>query len=295
MNLATAKSLFKETITEWQKDKVPILAAALAYYMVFSLAPLLMIVIAVAGLIVGEAVAQQEVLDQLEKLMGEQGASVIANAIQSQFHPSSSIITTIIGVVTLLFAATTIFAQLKESLNIIWHVEVIPGQGIWEFIRSRILSIIMVLLVGLLLLSSLAISSFLAGMSDWLDQVVSIPRLLRSLIDNGVSFILITILFGQIYRILPDVKIAWSDVAVGSGITAILFIIGRTFISFYLGRATVASAYGAASSFVVLLLWIFYSCQIFLLGAELTKIWSRRFGNQIRPSSNAVMTKNYHP
>lgn len=293
MNLSTAKSIFKETITEWQKDKVPILAAALAYYMVFSLAPLLMIVISVAGFIVGEAVARQEVVEKLEQLMGEQGATVIAEAIQSQFHPSSSIITTIIGVVTLLFAATTVFAQLKQALNMIWKVEVRPGQGIWEFIRSRILAVLIVLCVGLLLLISLTISALLSGMSDWLDQVISIPRIVRSLIDNGISFILVTLLFGQIYRILPDVKIAWSDVAVGSSITAVLFIIGRSLISFYLGHASIASAYGAASSFVVLLLWIFYSCQIFLLGAELTKIWARRYGSDIRPSANAVMTQNY--
>jgi len=289
VNLTPIKSILQETLAAWQEDKVPILAAALAYYMVFSLAPLLVIVIAIAGFIVGEATAREEVVDKITKVMGEQGAEVIQNVIQSQFEPSSSIIATLIGIATLIFAATTIFAQLKQALNIIWGVELKPGQGIWGFIRSRILAIFMVLGIGFILLLSLIVSSVLSGINDWLGQVVPVPTIVWSVTDNVITFILITLLFGQIYRVLPDVKIAWADVGVGAAITAVLFIIGRTLIGLYLGNAGVGSAYGAASSFIVLLLWIFYSAQIFLLGAELTKIWTRRYGSQIRPSSNAVL------
>ncbi len=291
MNINTIWSLFKETFDQWQQDKVPILAAALSFYMIFSLAPILILVIAVAGFVVGEQLAQAEVFNQLESWVGPENAVSVRNILQNQFTPASNIIATLIAIGTILFGATTIFAQLKEALNIIWHVEPKPGGGVKGFIKTRILSILMVLGIGFILLLSVIISSVLSGAGEILEEFFLIPPVIWSIIDLVISFVLITLLFGQIYRVLPDVKISWKDVGVGAAMTAILFIIGKSIISIYLGQSGIASAYGAAGSFVVVLMWVFYSAQIFLFGAEFTQVWSRRYGSNIRPSKNATSTR----
>ncbi len=291
MNLNTIWSLLKETFNEWQHDKVPILAAALSYYMIFSIAPILILVIAVVGFIVGEQIAQEEVFAQLESFFGSENAASIRTVLQNQFSPSSNITATIIAVVTILFGATTVFAQLKQALNLIWGVEPKPGRGVKSFIQTRILSILMVLGIGFVLLLSLIISSVLSGATTWLEKLLFIPSFVWSLVDLVISLSLTTLLFGQIYRVLPDVRIAWKDVAVGAGITAVLFTIGKSLISLYLGNSSIGSAYGAAGSFVIVLVWIFYSTQIFLFGAEFTQVWSRRYGSQIRPNKNATLTR----
>lgn len=291
MNIASILSLLKETFTEWQQDKVPILAAALAYYTIFSIAPLLLLVIALVGFIVGERIAQEEVIQQLESLIGSESAASVQAIIQNQFKPSSNITATLIAIATVLFGATTVFAQLKQALNMIWGVEPLPGQGVKGFVKTRILSILMVLGIGLVLLLSLITSAVLSGMSGWLEQRLVIPSFLWSTLDLAISVSLTTLLFGQIYRVLPDVKIAWKDVGVGAAITAILFTLGKSLISLYLGNSSIGSAYGAAGSFVVLLMWIFYSAQIVLLGAEFTQVWSRRYGSEIRPDKNATFVK----
>ncbi|MEL7035275.1 MAG: YihY/virulence factor BrkB family protein [Cyanobacteria bacterium J06592_8] len=292
MNLNTVWSLLKETFSEWQQDKVPILAAALSYYMIFSIAPILILVIAVVGFVVGEQLAQEEVFAQLEEFFGPENATSLRTILQNQFSPSSSITATLIAIATIIFGATTVFAQLKQALNIIWNVEPKPGQGVKGFIQTRILSIFMVLGIGFVLLLSLIISSVLSGTSEILEKYLFIPGFVWSIVDLAISLSLTTLLFGQIYRVLPDVKIGWKDVTVGAFITAVLFTIGKSLISIYLGQSSVGSAYGAAGSFVVLLMWIFYSTQIFLFGAELTQVWSRRFGSQIRPSENATLTRD---
>jgi membrane protein len=291
VNLNTIWSLLKETFNEWQHDKVPILAAALSYYMIFSIAPILILVIAVVGFIVGEQIAQEEVFAQLESFFGSENAASIRTVLQNQFSPSSNITATIIAVVTILFGATTVFAQLKQALNLIWGVEPKPGRGVKSFIQTRILSILMVLGIGFVLLLSLIISSVLSGATTWLEKLLFIPSFVWSLVDLVISLSLTTLLFGQIYRVLPDVRIAWKDVAVGAGITAVLFTIGKSLISLYLGNSSIGSAYGAAGSFVIVLVWIFYSTQIFLFGAEFTQVWSRRYGSQIRPNKNATLTR----
>ncbi|MEA5543070.1 YihY/virulence factor BrkB family protein [Limnoraphis robusta Tam1] len=290
MNLNTVLSLLRETFNEWQQDKVPILAAALSYYMIFSIAPLLILVIAVLGFIVGEQIAQEEVFTKLESLVGGENAVSIQTVLTNQFSPSSNIRATLVAIATILFGATTVFAQLKQALNMIWGVQPKPGRGLKDFIKTRILSIFMVLGIGLILLLSLIISSVLSGTNEILEKYLFIPSFIWSLVDLAISFGLITLLFAQIYRVLPDVKIAWKDVGVGAAMTAVLFIIGKSVISVYLGHSSVASAYGAAGSFVVLLMWIFYSTQIFLFGAEFTQVWSRRYGSQIRPNKNATST-----
>ncbi len=288
MNLKKIWKLLKQAVKEWQKDKVPILAAALAYYMVFSIAPMVIIVIAVVGFIVGESVARQEVIEQMEALLGADVAEQVRVVIQNQFKPSSNIIATVVGLITVIFGATTVVVQLKQALNMIWDVQLKPGQGVKGFIKTRILSILMVLGIGLILLLSLILSAVLSGVDRLLEQYLAVPSIVWSVTDNLISVILMTLLFGQIYRVLPDVEISWKDVAVGSVITAILFTLGKAGISIYLGTSSVGSAYGAAGSLVIFLMWVFYSAQIFLFGAELTKVWARTYGSKIKPSENAI-------
>ncbi|MGB3404583.1 MAG: YihY/virulence factor BrkB family protein [Microcoleaceae cyanobacterium] len=288
MNFKKIWKLLKQAVKEWQQDKVPILAAALAYYMVFSVAPMVIIVIAVLGFIVGESVARQEVIQQMEALIGPEATETVRNVIQNQFKPSSNIIATVVATLTVIFGATTVVVQLKQALNMIWDVAVKPGQGVKGFIKTRILSILMVLGIGLILLLSLISSAILAGVNQTLEQYVPVPSIVWSLADNLISVILMTLLFGQIYRVLPDVEISWKDVVVGSVITAMLFTLGKAGISIYLGNSSVGSAYGAAGSLVIFLMWVFYSAQIFLFGAEVTKVWARTYGSKIRPSENAV-------
>jgi membrane protein len=223
-------------------------------------------------------------------VVGAENAVSIQTVLKNQFSPSSNIRATLVAIATILFGATTVFAQLKQALNMIWGVQPKPGRGLKDFIKTRILSIFMVLGIGLILLLSLIISSVLSGTSEILEKYLFIPSFIWSLVDLAISFGLITLLFAQIYRVLPDVKIAWKDVGVGAAMTAVLFIIGKSVISLYLGQSSIASAYGAAGSFVVLLMWIFYSTQIFLFGAEFTQVWSRRYGSQIRPNKNATST-----
>lgn len=284
MNLKAIGRLLKDTVAEWQKDKVPILAAALAYYTVFSIAPLLIIVIAIAGFVIGQQAAQEQLIGEVQNLIGAEGAASIQHLIQNSYQPKSGILPSILAIATLLFGATTAFSQLKEALNIIWEVE--PQQqrgGVIGFILTRVFSFLMVLVIGILLLLSLVLTSVLTGISNWLEQEwLTIPAFIWQFGDLMISFGLATLLFALIYRFLPDVKIAWSDVWIGSAITALMFIIGKAAIALYLGRSTVGSAYGAAGSFVIILLWIFYSAQILLFGAEFTQVWANRYGSQIR-------------
>jgi membrane protein len=288
VNLKKIWKLLKQTAKEWQQDKVPILAAALAYYMVFSVAPMVIIVIAVVGFIVGETVARQEVIEQMQALIGADATESVRVVIQNQFKPSSSIIATVIATITVIFGATTVVVQLKQALNMIWGVEPRPGQGVKGFVKTRFLSVLMVMGIGLILLLSLILSAVLAGVDRLLEQYLAVPSIVWALADNLISVILMTLLFGQIYRVLPDVEIAWKDVAVGSAITAVLFTLGKAGISLYLGNSSVGSAYGAAGSLVIFLMWVFYSAQIFLIGAEFTKVWARNYGSQIKPANNAV-------
>ncbi|MGB3535816.1 MAG: YihY/virulence factor BrkB family protein [Microcoleaceae cyanobacterium] len=288
MNFNRIWKLLKQAVKEWQQDKVPILAAALAYYMLFSIAPMLIIVIAVVGFIVGESVARQEVIEQMEGLIGADAAESVRMVIQNQFKPASNIIATVVAILTVIFGATTVVVQLKQALNMIWDVAAKPGQGVKGFIVTRIKSILMIMGIGLILLLSLILSAVLTGVGGILEQNLPVPSIVWSLADNLISVLLMTLLFGQIYRVLPDVEIAWKDVLVGSVITAILFTLGKAGISLYLGTSSVGSAYGAAGSLVIFLMWMFYSAQIFLFGAELTKVWARTYGSKIRPDENAV-------
>lgn len=280
MKLKRIISLIKETFKEWQKDKAPTLAAALAFYTVFSLAPLLIIVIAIAGLVFGQEAAQGQLVGQLQSLVGKDGAETIQQLVANASNPQSGIVATLIGVATLLWGATNVFTNLKEALNMIWNVEPPPGRGWMGFLQDRVLSFAMILSIGFLLLVSLVISAVLAAVNQWLNGLLHIPVGIWQLIDFGISFSVVTVLFALIYKFLPDVKLAWNDVWVGAAITSVLFTIGKSLIGIYLGSSGIGSTYGAAGSFVILLLWINYSAQILFLGAEFTQVWTNRYGSR---------------
>lgn len=296
MKLKTVISLLKETFTQWQEDKAPTLAAALAYYTVFSLAPLLIIVIAIAGLAFGAEAAQGQIVTQLQSLIGKDGAETVQELIVNASHPKSGAIATLVGFATLLWGASNVFTNLKEALNTIWNVTPPPGRGVWGFLQDRVLSFAMILGIGFLLLVSLVISALLAAVSYWLNGLLQVPVDIWQIVDFVISFGAVTLLFALIYKVLPDVKLAWNDVWIGAAITSILFTIGKSLIGMYLGSSGIASTYGAAGSFVIILLWINYSAQILFLGAEFTQVWANRYGSRMRRSgTNFPKNKDGEP
>ncbi|MBD1920908.1 YihY/virulence factor BrkB family protein [Microcoleus sp. FACHB-831] len=280
--------LLKETFKEWQEDKASRLAAALAYYTTFSLAPLLIIAIAIASLVFGQEAAQGTIDDQLRGLIGSEGATAIQDMIKNSQKPAEGTIATIISFVLLFFGASGVFAELQDSLNTIWEVAPKPDAGVKNILRSRFLSFTMVLVIGFLLLVSLVLSAGLAALGNYFGNLVPNLAILWQTLNFLISFGVITVLFAMIYRILPDAKIAWGDVWIGAAITSLLFSIGKWLIGLYLGNSSVGSTYGAAGSFVVLLLWVNYSAQILFFGAEFTQVYANKFGSQIVPDKNAV-------
>ncbi|MFZ1861158.1 MAG: YihY/virulence factor BrkB family protein, partial [Candidatus Competibacter sp.] len=265
MNTPTTWELLKETYKSWDEDRAPRLAAALAYYTIFALAPLLIIAIAVAALFFDEAQVRQNMLSQVGELVGQNARQAIEAMIEGARKPTAGLIATAIGVVTLLVAAGGLFGQLQDALNTIWEVQPKPGRGIWGILRDRVLSFAMVLGAGLLLLASLIIGTVLsaagrfmgdAGYQAWLWQTINL----------AVSFGITTVLFAMLFKILPDAKVRWRDVWIGAAATAALFSLGRFLIGWYLGQAATESTYGAAGSLVALLIWIYYSTQILFLG-----------------------------
>jgi membrane protein len=284
--------LLKEAFSEWQEDKVSLLAAALAYYTVFSITPLLVIAIAIAGFVFGRDAAQGEIVQQINGLVGEQGAQAIEMGLANADKPQLGSIASIISLLILLIGASGVFAQLQEALNTVWNIKAKPNRGIWQFIRKRLLSFGMVLAIGFLLLVSLILSAMLSGIGKL--QINLLPGFtpLWQLLNFVISFGLIVLLFALIYKYLPDVKIRWQDVWVGAIITALLFTIGKFLIGLYLGRGSLGSAYGAAGSLIVFLAWVFYSAQILLFGAEFTQVYTRKYGTKIRPNKHAVITRS---
>ncbi len=289
MRLKDGVRLIKGTFAEWKEDNVPVLAAALAYYTVFSLAPLLLIAIAIAGAVFGEEAARGELVRQIQGLVGKEGAEAVQAMIQNADKPGSGgAIATIVGVVLLMFGASGVFGQLQSALNTIWEVKPKPGQGIRSFLVSRFLSFAMVLVIGFLLLVSLVLSSVLAAVSHVFNNLMPGLPILGQVINFIISFGVITVLFASIYKFLPDVKIPWKNLWVGAAVTAVLFNLGKLAIGLYLGNSSVGSTYGAAGSLVVVLIWVFYSAQILLIGAEFTQVYSKYRGTPIKPSKHAV-------
>jgi membrane protein len=280
--------LLKETVNEWQEDKTTRLAAALAYYTVFSIAPLLIIAIAVAGAIFGEEAARGEIVGQIQGLVGRQGAEVIETAIENANRPGSNGgIASLISVIVLLFGATGVFVQLQDALNTVWEVQPKPGRGIKNFIQKRVLSFSMVLGIGFLLMVSLLLNAILSAFSGYMTGLIPGAEWLWQLLNFVISFALIALLFALIYKFLPDVKITWKDVGMGAIITALFFTIGKSLLGLYLGRGSFASTYGAAGSLVIILVWVYYSAQILFFGAEFTQVYARRYGSKIVPDEHA--------
>ncbi len=285
--------LLKEAFREWQQDKVSLLAAAIAYYTLFSITPLLVIAIAIAGAVFGQDTAKGEIVQQMNELVGEQGAQVIEIALANANQPQLGSIASIISVVILLVGASGVFAQLQEALNTVWNVKAKPNGGIWQLIRKRLLSFGMVLVIGFLLLVSLVLSATLSSISKLEINLFPSFSSLWQLLNIAISFGFISLLFALIYKYLPDVRIRWKDVWVGAIITSLLFTIGKYLIGFYLGRGSLGSAYGAAGSLIIFLAWVFYSAQILLFGAEFTQVYARKYGAKIRPNRHTELTNSF--
>ncbi|BAY90132.1 MULTISPECIES: YihY/virulence factor BrkB family protein [unclassified Tolypothrix] len=280
--------LFQETFKEWSEDKASRLAAALAYYTIFSIAPLLIIVIAVVGAVFGEEAARGEIFRQIQGLVGTQGAKFIETAIQNANQPTTGTIASLISILVLLLGATGLFTELQDALNTIWEVKPKPGRGVNTMVRQRVLSFTMVLGIGFLLLVSLVISAGLSAIVAFFSNLVPGVDFLWQIVNFLLGFAITTVLFGLIFKVLPDVKITWGDVLIGASITSLLFSIGRFLLGQYLGNGSFGSTYGAAGSLVVILAWIYYAAQILFFGAEFTQVYARRYGSGITPTKHAV-------
>jgi membrane protein len=286
---ARVLDLLQSTAKEWSRDKCPQLGAALAYYTIFSLAPLVLVLLGVFGLIYGSnEQARQKILDQLSYLVDPSGVKVFQDIANSAAEPKAGILATAIGILIALFGASGIFGQLQDALNTIWAVKPKPGQGIWGFIRARFLSFAMVGGVCFLLLVSLTVEGLLKGLHSYLQSIFPGGHYLGLAIFYVFDLGIIVLLFAMLFRYLPDAKIAWRDVWTGAALTAILFVIGKFLLSLYLGSGAAGSAYGAASSLITLLLWMFYSAQILLFGAEFTKVYANIYGSHVEPEEHAV-------
>jgi len=280
--------LLRDAFNKWNADKAPRLGAALSYYTVFSLVPLLVVIIAITGLVFGAEAAQNAIMTQIESMMGDKSAAAIREMLQIAQQPSSGILASIIAVGTLLVGASGVFAQLQDALNTVWGIEAKQGGGIWALIKDRFLSFVAVLGTGFLLMVSLVVSAGLAAFGKFVSGWLPGPEALLQVANFIVSFGIITALFAMIFKLLPDAKIAWRDVWVGAAITSLLFTIGKFAIGMYLGKSDVGSAYGAAGSLVILLVWVYYSSQILLYGAEFTAVYANQYGSRIVSDRDAA-------
>jgi membrane protein len=284
-SLKSGIELSKTAFTGWSDDNVPRLGAALAYYTVFSLAPLLIITIAVAGLAFGQTATESKIVETFHGLLGSQGAKAIQYLLKTASRPHSGIIATIIGVLTILIGATGVFAELQSALNQIWGVRAIPGRTIRTAVRQRFLSAAMIMGIAFLLLVSLLVTTALTAAGNFFSNSLPGGVMLWHFVNFGISLGVTTILFGAIFKILPDARIEWRDTVVGAVITAVLFTVGKLAIGFYLGNSV--SVYGAAGSLLVLLVWVYYSAQIFLIGVEYTKAYALKRGVRITAKKGA--------
>jgi membrane protein len=278
----------KTTINEWVEAEPFQLAAALSYYTLFSLAPLLLIAIGVAGFVFGREAAQNQIVETLQGMIGQDSAKTVQEMIQaSNEKPKTGMLSTVIGFVALLFGAGGVVGQLQTSLNRIWEVKPKPGQGIWGFLRQRFFSFAMVLAIGFLLLVSLVVTAVLSSFTGMLSSFLGDATFVAHTIDIVVSFGFVTLLFALIYKYVPDVEIQWRDVWVGAALTSILFTLGKYLIGLYIGTSGVSSTFGAAGSLITILVWVYYSSLIFFLGAEFTRVYATEYGSGVAPAENA--------
>ena len=289
LHLKRAYELGSATAGKWSEDKCPTLGAALAYYTVFSLAPLMLVLLAVFGLIYGGSdTAREKVTKQMGYFVDHSTVDVVKSIASNAAKPSKGILSAVAGVVIALFGASGIFGQLQDALNTVWGVKPKPGGGIKGVLRARFLSFAMVGGVCFLLLVSLTLSSFVHFFSEPLKQVVPGGDTIPLLINLALDLVVVTVLFALIFKYLPDAKIAWRDVWIGAALTTLLFLVGKYALGLYLGSGSAGSAYGAASALITTLLWVYYSGEILLFGAEFTQVYATRYGSKVEPAEHAV-------
>ncbi|MBC8097783.1 MAG: YihY/virulence factor BrkB family protein [Akkermansiaceae bacterium] len=279
--------VIKTAGSNWVDDKAPRLGAALSYYTVFAIPPLFVIILFIVSLVVDPETVRTMLFAEVGGMIGEKSAEAIQSAMTAQMQSSKGIVASIIAVATLLVTATGLFVELQDALNTVWGVKAKPGQGIISFIRNRMLSFAMVMVIGFLLLVSLVVSAGLSAFGKYVSALVPGLEVLWMITNAVVSFAVVTILFAMIFKVLPDVKVRWRDVWVGAGTTALLFTGGKLLLGLYLGKSSAVSAYGAAGSLVLILLWVYYSAQILFFGAEMTEVYANRFGTHLEPTKNA--------
>lgn len=272
--------LVKQTYNEWSADNAMTLGAALAYYAAFSLAPLLVIIVAVAGFFMGREAMQAAIVSQVQENMGPAAATYIQGMVTAAYPQGGEGLAAIMGIVVLVIGATSVFVMLTQALNIIWKVDPDRGTGLGKMILTRLLGLVMMLIIGLILLLSVILTTGVQALLTTLTAATSIPPAVFLVATGIVSFLIITLVFAAIFKVLPDTTIAWSDIWIGAMITAVLFTGGKYVLGLYLGRGSAVSAFGVAGSLVVILLWIYYSAQIFLMGAELTQVYARTYGSR---------------
>jgi membrane protein len=272
-------AILKETVREANEDKVPMLGAALAFYSMLSVGPLLLIVIALAGVAFGHDMVSSYIMAEIKRLVGPAGAIAVQIVLTSTPSLKGSIIFTLVGIVTLIVSSTGFFAQLQDALNTIWNAEGKPHGDVAGFVRKRLLSFAMILGIGILLMMALVVSAVLSVLGTMFGNIFT--AVVLHVLNIIATFGVVTLLFAMIFNILPDVSIKWRDVWVGAGMTAVLFTVGKFLIGLYLGRSVLGSTYGAAGSVIVFMVWIYYSTQIFLLGAEFTQVYARYMGSSV--------------
>jgi len=279
--LSQQGQMTKAAFKAWGDDYAPSMGAALSYYTLFSLAPLLIIVIAVAGMVFGQEAAQGEIVAQLRGIMGKEGAVAVEGLLKAAREPAQGVVATLIGMVILLLGATAIFGELQSALDRIWRVPApMKESGIWYLLRTRLLSFGLVLGLGFLLIVSLVVSAVLAALGKWWGGWFAGWDVLLEILNFAVSLGIFTLLFAMIYKLMPRARIPWRDVWTGAAVTALLFTLGKVLIGLYLGKSSLASGFGAAGSFVVLIAWVYYSAQIFLFGAEYTWVYANQHGSR---------------
>jgi membrane protein len=283
--------LCKQAVYSWLDDRAPTMGAAIAYYTVFSLAPILVMVLAVAGLAFGQKAAEGALFGELADLIGPESAGAVQAMLRSAGGTRSGILATAVGIGTLIVAATAVFVELQSALNVIWKAPASGSHGVWRLLKSRLLSLSIILVIGFLLLVSLVISTALAAFSDYLDWILpGIATILR-VAHLTLSFGFTTVLFALMFKILPDNPVEWEEVWLGAAVAALLFTVGKHLISLYIGSSNMASTYGAAGALIIVLVWVYYSAQILLLGAEFAKAYSdqRRALRELRQTTQAVI------
>jgi membrane protein len=280
-------NLLKASVSAWSDDKSPRLGASLSFYTIFAMPPLFMIAIFIASLFFDPTSVRTQMFSQVGGLIGKKSAEAIQTAMAAQYETHKGLVASVIAVVTLIITATGLFIELQDALNTIWRVEAKPGHGVLGFVRIRLLSFAMVVGIGFLLMVSLIVSAALAVATKYIGGFLPSVGIVSEIGSNLVSFAVIMVLFAMIFKVLPDVKIAWRDVWIGAAVTSLLFTAGKFLLGWYLGRSTTITAYGAAGSVVLILLWVYYSAQILFFGAEITKVYATRFGVRPQPSLHA--------